>query len=954
MKENRKLIEVSLPLESINYESSREKSIRHGHPSTIHLWWARRPLASCRSVLFSSIVDDPSGYILDEEEAKSERKRLFSIMEELVKWENSNNENVLNKARFEIAKSVARSNGDILSDDISPQEILRYLADNAPPVLDPFSGGGSIPLEAQRLGLKTYASDLNPVAVLITKALTEIPFNLRGKPPVNPKSKKQGMLSAEGWKGARGLAEDVRYYGKWMGEMAFSRIGHLYPSLPLADETQSQVIAWLWTRTIKCPNPACGAEMPLTKSFWLSRTKRKNAWVDYTISDDRKSVIFQTETGKGAPPDPPKMGRGAKFKCIVCDQPVTDSYIKKEGVEKRMGTKLLAIVGHGKSGRRYISPTKEHESISKGSQPKWKPDEELAHDPRAIWCTLYGLKNISDLHTDRQLTALSTFSDLVVEAREKCLEDTKRSGLFDNDITPEERVSETETYANAVATYLALAVDRLANRSSTLCIWNNSREGVEQTFGRQALSMTWDFAEANVFSNSTGSWSGSLEWIPKVLEMLPATAPSFVNQADATKKLLDVEKPIICTDPPYYDNIGYADLSDFFYVWMRHSLGGIYPSLFSTMLTPKEQELVASPYRNDGDWDKASSFFEKGLIEAFSNIYNSQNSSYPISLFYAFKQSESEVIAESGEKLVSSTGWETMLEGLIQSGLSITATWPIHTERDQGLKTGTNVLASSIVLVCRPRKVDAPIATHREIISLLRSELPNAIMELQEGAVAPVDLAQASIGPGMAVFSRYSKVLNADGAPMSIRAALQLINQELEAFLKHEEGEMDPETRFCISWFEQYGVRPGPYGEADVLARAKDTTVDVIAKTGSIISKAGKVNIKKRSEFTIDWFPSEDENVTLWNYTQHLIKHYLEDGETGAAEVVAKIGTAKGEEIKSLAYRLFDICEKKGWAEEGRAYNEFVTAWPEIQKKADNLTGSGPQRVFSFEKEDKD
>jgi putative DNA methylase len=884
----KKLIEVALPLEAINRESAREKSIRHGHPSTLHLWWARRPLAACRAVLFSSIVDDPSSRPEEfptEEDQEVERQRLFRIIEELVKWENTNNETVLDAARAEIMKAT----------DGKP-----------PPVLDPFCGGGSIPLEAQRLGLEAHASDLNPVAVLITKALIEIPPKFAGEPPVNPEAQEK-LAHGATWAGAQGLAEDVRYYGKWMRDRAFERIGHLYPKAKLPNGGEATVIAWLWARTVTCPNPACGARMPLASTFKLSTKKGKEWHVRPAFAGGE--VRFEVRQGRDAP-EAPKVGRGASFRCLVCGETASDDHIKAEGVDGSMGRELMAIVAEGDRKRIYLSPSPGQLEAADAAQPVWAPDEELPYEPRAIWCTLYGLTTYRDLFTPRQLVALTTFSDLVGEARACVLAD-----------------GGDKAYAAAVATYLAFGVSRLANRSSSICIWNTAGEKVEQTFGRQAIPMSWDFAEANPLSESTGSWQGSLEWIPKVLELGPAAGVASARQLDAASAVDGVPLPVVATDPPYYDNIGYADLSDFFYVWLRRSLGGSYPDLFSTLLTPKSQELVASPYRFDGDRGRAEQFFEHGLGQAFEHIHATHRPDFPLTLFYAFKQ------AESMDGAIASTGWDTMLTALLDSGLAVTGTWPVRSERDQGLKTGTNVLASSIVLACRPRPTDAPIATRRELVNALRAELPKALRTLQHGNIAPVDLAQAAIGPGMAVFSRYAKVLEADGSAMTIRTALGLINQALDEILAEQEGDFDADTRFAVSWFEHRGSSEGPYGEAEVLAKAKDTSVAGMVEAGVLYSRAGKVRLLRRDEMPDDWDPVSDRRPTAWEAAQHLTKRLASGGEESAAELLRRVGGGYGEQARELAYRLYSICERKGWAQEAIPFNALVVAWPEIARR---------------------
>jgi putative DNA methylase len=899
----KKLIEVALPLDVINYHAAREKSIRHGHPSTLHLWWARRPLAACRAVLFASLVDDPSAHpdkFPTEEAQKRERDRLFDeILADLVRWENSNNEQVLEKAR---------------------KEILASTGGNPPPVLDPFCGGGSIPLEAQRLGLQVFASDLNPVAVLITKALVEIPPKFAGHPPVNPEAR--SLIGGDrNWRGAAGLAEDVRYYGRWMRERAWDRIGHLYPTVRLPKEQgggEATVIAWLWARTVRCPNPACGAQMPLVRSFVLS--SKRNVYVEPVVDRAGKRVEFQVRQG-GRPPEPPKVGRGAKFRCLVCKGAVEDDYIKAEASAGRMSAALMALVAEGRSGRVYVAPDQRHIEVAAGAMPDWGPDEPLAYEPRAIWCTLYGLRRFRDLFTPRQLVALTTFSDLVGEARQQLLAD-----------------GATEDYANAVATYLALGVSRLANRSSTICFWDTTGENVQQVFARQAIPMTWDFAEGNPFSSSTGNFLGQLEYLLNVLENLPTqVSRGEVSQLDVRTGAWPVTSPLVFTDPPYYDNIGYADLSDFFYVWLRRCAAAIYPDLFRTVLTPKTEELIASPYRFGGDAEQAKRFFEEGLQKAFERMRDIQHPDYPLALYYAFKQSEVEAEGDEAEEpteTVVSTGWETMLQGLVSAGFQVTATWPIRTELVGNLKKNFAALASSIVIACRVRPADAPRASRAEFLRALRKELPEALRRLKAGHIAPVDLAQAAIGPGMAVFSRYSAILEADGTPMTVRIALGLINQVLDEVLAEQEAEFDAETRWALAWFDQNAFREGPFGDAETLSKAKNVAVQGLVEAGILWARGGKVRLLRRDELDSDWDPSGDHRLTVWEAAHHLIRRLETKGEDSAGELLARLPADLRDPVRDLAYRLYTICDRRGWAELARDYNGLVAAWSRITSAA--------------------
>src|SRR5579875_2212940 len=925
-----KLIEVALPLNAINVASAREKSIRHGHPSTLHLWWARRPLAACRAVLFASLVDDPSAHpeqFPTEQAQQAERERLFKLMEQLVLWENSNNEDVLNMARAEILKST---NG------------------NPPPILDPFAGGGSIPLEAQRLGLEAHASDLNPVAVLINRALIEIPPKFAGRAPVNPQAR-QSLMGGD-WHGARGLADDIRSYGKWMRDEAARRIGHLYPTVSLPHEYgggEATVIAWLWARTVQCPNPACGANMPLVRSFYLSKKKGKEAWIEPQIdrSVTSPAVHFAVKTGKGKPQDGTVNRRGAV--CIACGTPVGLDYLRSEGKLNHIGTQLLAFVAEGRNGRAYLSSAEEQINAAQEARGGWMPEQMMPDNPRWFSPPLYGIATYGDLFTPRQLVALTTFSDLVLEARERALADARQAGWLDDGLSLNDGGTGATAYADAVATYLGIAVDRSADYWSAVCSWNVSRDNIRNTFARQAIPMIWDFAETNPFSNSSGNFQGAIDWIVGVTEQLPGNSFGEARQRDVTTAINGVLHPLISTDPPYYDNIGYADLSDFFYVWLRRSLHSIYPDLFRTMLVPKTQELVATPYRFDGSKSKAQEFFEAGLGRAFERMRAIQNSDYPLTVYYAFKQAESEVEDDeideeagngNGTMNIASTGWETMLEGLIKAGFAVRGTWPMRTERTgRTIGIGTNALASSIVLVCRPRPEHAPVASRRQFLTALKAELPAALKKLQHGSIAPVDLAQASIGPGMAIYSRYSKVVESDGTRMGVRTALQLINRAPDEALAEQEGEYDGETRWAIAWFEQYAMNEGEYGMAETLSKAKNTSVQGMVDAGLAQARGGKVRLVRREELPQNWNP-RSSHLTVWEVTQRMIAALSQKGEVSAGDVLRQAG-ARGETARDLAYRLYTLCERKGWAQEALAYNSLVISWSEISRLAHREAG---------------
>lgn len=904
----KKLIEVALPLDDINREAAREKSIRHGHPSTLHLWWARRPLAACRAVLFASLVDDPSAHpdrFPTEEDQVIERERLFDIIRDLVKWENSNNETVLAAARAEIWASCDG---------------------NPPPVLDPFAGGGSIPLEAQRLGLEAHASDLNPVAVLINKALVEIPPRFADQPPIHPDQ--QGVAELKTWTGAQGLAEDVRYYGRWMRDEAQRRIGHLYPKVKLPKEQgggEATVIAWIWARTVQCPNPACGATTPLASTYVLSSKPGKRRWVVPTVEDGE--VSFSIGGPDGESPAPPKRpGRGSDFGCVICGQAVDGVYIRAEGMAGRLGVKLLAVVAEGKRRRIYVPPSTDQEAASQDAHPTWAPSGPVPERLTGGTCYGYGLTDWGKLFTGRQLVALTTFSDLVAEARDRIRDDATAAGLPDDPTPLRDAGTGATAYAEAVSVYLAFAVSRTAEFLCSIATWSSNRQNelVRGAFSRQAIPMTWDYAEANPFAGSSGDVAAMAERVSKVLDRLV-----LIGRSSRSRQLDAVAIPgqpvMVSTDPPYYDNIGYADLSDFFYVWLRRSLSAVYPEEFSTLLVPKSQELIATPYRFDGDRKKAEGFFESGLGKVFERLHATQDPRFPLTVYYAFKQAESTVDG------VASTGWETMLQSLIDAGFLIDGTWPMRSERGgRMISIGTNALASSIVLVCRHRPDTAPLATRRELVAALKADLPDAVRTLQHENIAPVDLAQASLGPGMAVFSRYSKVVEADGSAMRVRTALELINQVLDETVAGSDADFDHDTRWATTWFEEFGMTDGIAGRAEQLTKSRNTSIEGLDTAGIITQGRGKVQLKARDQLDADWDPSADRRLTVWEVTQHLIRRLDVAGERPAAELLHQVGSGLGEAAKELAYRLYLVCDRKGWAKEALAYNTLVTAWPEL------------------------
>jgi len=898
-----KLIEVSLPLATINAEAAREKSIRHGHPSTLHLWWARRPLAAARAVIWASLVDDPSGDdSLSLEEQDRERQRLFGILERLVKWENSNNPDVLAAARAEID---------------------RCFPDGPPPILDPFGGGGAIPLEAQRLGLTALSGDLNPVVVLIQKAMIEIPPRFAGRPPVHPDID----TDLTTWQRAQGLAADVEAYGQWIRDEAERRIGHLYPDATGPNGEKATPIAWIWARTVESPDPSWNGHVPLVASWTLANKKGKpKVWIEPVINRATQTITYEIREG-GTPYLEETVDRGGGY-CIATNAAISFDYIRKEGRAQRHGRSLLAVVAEGK-GRVYcvgsgtdVPDCGAEVSISLGDIHQNKRDFKTPN---------YGIEQWEGLFTQRQLVALTTFSELLPEVRERVIADAAVNGVIDDGVRLRDGGSGATAYADAITTYLAFVIDKCADYWSTICTWHNTGEKIRNTFGRQAIPMTWDFAETNPFSSSTGNWMAMVDWVQKAVAHCPATGTGEVDQRDARALVRERVGAAISTDPPYYDNISYAELSDFFFVWLRRNLADVWPDECATLQAPKAEELIANPYRA-GSKGAAEEHFESGMAEFMVEVAAAHHPEVPSTIYYAYKATET----KDGE--VRSTGWGTFLQGALDAGLQVNATWPMRTELgNRLLASGTNALASSIILACRPREESAALATRGEFIAALRDELPEAVKILQSGNIAPVDMAQSAIGPGIKVFSRFAKVVEADGSAMPVSAALAIINDVLGEILDGGEAELDADTRFAVTWYAQYGYNPATSGDADTLARAKDTSLSGIADAGIGEARAGSFRLFERSELDAGWTPVGDDRLTVWEATQYLVAA-LGRSETEAAELLRQLG-GFADRARQLAYVLFQKATDKGWADEASAYNGLITAWPVLQAASADTSG---------------
>lgn len=886
----KKLIEVAIPIDEINRASIREKTIRQGHPSTFHLWWARRPLATCRAVLFAQLVDDPSSFpdkFSTPDAIQKERKRLFSIMKELVQWKNSNNEEILEEARKEIKMSC---NGD------------------TPTIYDPFSGGASIPLEANRLELDVVGSDINPIAVLIGRSLLDFPRQYVDKAPSHNDTKLRTHYNK-----LDGLSEDIRYFAQKLRELAFKKIGHLYPdvSISLGRKTSSaKVVAWIWVRTVRSPDPGLnGVHVPLIGSYWLCKKTRKKVWIESEI--DKTEVQFKI--CKGVPEFEEIIDHGTKFKnsanftCLLTGTSIPSDYIKSEGRDGRLGWKLISIVANSKNGRQYLPASEWHEKTAFGASPRWRPEFPMSQHSQYMSVTNYGITKWSDFFLDRQTIAIETFLDLIPEA----VGDLKQN----------------PQYKALIATYLSLGVSRMATRQCVGSYWDRSRENVAQVFTMQALPMRWDTAESNPFSESTGNFIGQIDYIVRAIEKLPLGNRNVsIKHKDATS--VNFDNCVISTDPPYYDNIPYADLSDFFYVWLRRRLKNLYPDLFSTLLVPKADELVADRERHKGK-EKAEKFFLEGMTSVMKNMANKGSQDFPTTIYYAYRQGTQ----PKGDD--TSRGWTTFLQAIVDAGYQVNATWPLRTEYTSGIKQKRNVLSTSIVVVCRPRPSNAPTATRSEFVNEIRSAVGNGLKQLREANLSPADIPQSSIGFGISVYTKYRYVIEANDTFMSVHTALQLINKELDEVLNGLQGNFDNLTRFLISWFEQYGLEKGAYGTADSIAKARVSSVDNARIEGLVESSGGFVRILHRSELPETVFENSNFQNSVWASSQAVI-HILERfGETKAAKFLSTLPVSHIESIKDLSYCLYDISVNKvNNAKEANSYNGLISVWSDLVQQA--------------------
>lgn len=903
----------------MNLAGRAEKAVpKKGLPATMHLWWSRKPTGLARAVLFASVVDDPmerNDLWPSEEERHEQRRRVLDLVADLSAWD-------CPEARLDEARRLLRE----------------QCGPDLPQVIDPFCGGGAIPLEGTRLGLPARAVDLSPVAALITKGLIEIPTAVGGSGPVHPAAKHR----LGGSSGMEGVGEDVERYGEQLIEEVKHRIGASYPAVHALNGSLTKAVSYLWARSATCTNPRCRAELPLLSTWWLSK-RAKNPWhVRPVIGDAR--IDFAVH--EGAPPsdlEDLKVSRGANFRCTICGEVTDADELRAQGEARQLGLRLVAIQTFAdpnkpRGGRAWTNATLEQESQA---EEAWPPTKEFPLRSFVLPAVAgnihsFGIHTIEDLLTPRQRLLMVTMCEVLDDLRTTIRLDADAAGLSPDATPLHEGGQGAAAYADAVASYLGLAISRMANRVSTMTIHNRANGSVEQSFVQPAYAFYGDFPEANPFSGSTGSWGNSLEHVAAAAAALPVGPGATVSCASALEALPGL-RGIVSTDPPYYDMFDYSALSNLFYPWLRLSLGSIWPDETASLLAPEADQIVSNAARFGGDRAEAHEYFESKLRDTFKLLKETQLDGYPLTLYYGYQQTEQ----RRGGR--SSTAWEALLDSLIDSGFSIVSTWPLRTERPEGVKTGSNALASSILLVCRERPHDAAAVSRKDFLASLRASLPDALATLREANIAPVDLAQSAIGPGMAVYTSFARVVEADGSTMTVRAALEHINHVLDEIVSGTESEFDADTRWAITWFEEFGQGEGPYGQAEQLSKSRNTSVAGLAEAGLVLQRSGKVRLVGRDELTDEWSPGLDDRLTVWEAAQHLIKRLELDGEERAAHLLAELGSSPAESAKDLAYRLFLVCDRKGWAKEAASYNGLVASWPELQRLAGSASESGEQ-----------
>ncbi|HQE22178.1 MAG TPA: DUF1156 domain-containing protein [Thermosynergistes sp.] len=898
-------IERDFPVKEVSEESAREKNIRHGHISTLHIWWARRPLASSRASVYAALTPEPK----DE----GERLKRSQFLHNLSKWESSLNKNLIERAR---------------------EEILRANGGKPPKVLDPFAGGGAIPLEALRLGCDTYASDLNPVAVLIEKCTLEYPQKY-GKTENNPysgqfgkeKLKDPGKASVKHQQNdkqpnldsyeqmtflpspqreiSNPLLYDVKRWGEWVLEEARKEIGKFYP--PEADG--SIPVGYIWARTVKCQNPACGAEIPLVRQTWLAKKDKKR--VAYKLIPKGNRFEFEIREGEQIDFDPETgtVSR-AKVVCPCCGSGLSDKEVRKQFQQGKAGQRMIAVVLHhaGRQGKTYRLATEKDLEVFKAAEKyleekrqalfdKWGfdpvPDEPTPEGKgsgaeRAFSVRNYGLNTWGDLFNSRQKLALITFMEKVRQAHEKMLAE-----------------GYGEECAKAVTSYLAFAIDRQLDYNSTLCVWAVAGEFIAHTFGRQALPMIWDYFELSPWSKATGDWNSAMDWILKVVEHFSHILQSaVVIQASATSlPYSDNYFDAVITDPPYYDNVPYSYLSDFFYVWLKRTVGDLYPELFATPLTPKSEEIVAYSHK-EGGFEGGKKFFEDMIAKAFREIYRVLKPEGIAVIVFAHK---------------STDAWETIINALLNSGLYLTASWPINTEMKARLRAKESAaMASSIYMVCRKR-TESKTAYFNEIKPQIEARIKEKLDQFWNEGIGGSDFFISAIGPAMEVFGKYESVEKLSGEKVTAAELLEFVRKSVSEYalakiLKSPElGGIDEETRFYLLWRWTYNGAKVYFDDARKLTQA--IGVEITEQWGNGFVKKDKefvsvLNAKDRGKRFLDKFANArplTHNPLLIDVLHACLLYWEQNDRKAIAEILSKTGNRDNNAFWQVAQAISDV-----------------------------------------------
>jgi putative DNA methylase len=867
----RKLIEVALPLTAISAASKADKDRKTGTVRSVHKWFAPMPGPAIRALVLASVLDDS--------EDPQARLKDLSLIESMV----------------------PADGGAPREEDLRRVRARLRQQDELPTIIDPFCGGGSTLVESQRLGLAAIGSDLNPVPTLISKILAELVPQFRDQSPLAPDSGRLPVLDTYG-----GVLHDLQYYAKLIQERVYKAVASAYP--PGTDS----FVAWLWCRTVPCPNPACGRTAPLYGLTHLSKLKRDYAYLVPQVTEH--GVVHRVATGPGVPQPPSKQAGKSRFICLACTTPFDQRYIRQQAQQGKMGLQLLADV-RAVDGRRVYSA----DTPAAGGFGSPGMVEIPLVGKAAMNVGLYGISTLAGLFTSRQAATLESFAAEI--------------GRVQEDIAA---AGGSSAYVSVLQGLLSLALGKLAQSNCALVRWRiDSRSGsakAEPAFGTQAVPMLWDFAETNPFGASVGSWMLQVDGVAAAVRTLPKSGPPASVSLAAAQDMAPGREAhaLLITDPPYFDQIQYADISDFFYYFHRAALREAFPALYGTVTTPKSVELVANPWRHGGDADAARDHFVVGFQQALASLSKTTDPDLPKVVVYAAAQDE------HGDDRAPSTAWESLLEAIVLAGLMVVATWPIFaTGTTRQIGQGANALASYVVLVLRPRPEEAETVNRRAFLAALAAELPAALASLRHVAIPPMDLPQATIGPGMAVFTRYRQVMEPNGRSMSVGTALALINQVLDEVLTEQEGDFDSDTRFCLKWFSQYGWEEASSGTADSLARAANTSVAALDRGGVFRARAGRARLLAPAELSAGWDPVSDLRTSVWEGVVRIAQAL----EALGADEAARLMSAARQRIdldaaRELTYLLYSICEKRGWTQTAALFNGLGTSWSDLSAVA--------------------